>query len=116
MKLENEFWHYSLSTYALPGVAEQALAWQNAEGLNVNILLWCTWLDQQGLGLHESGLTEVTDGVQEWDLTVVQALRGARGVLKSSRGEIFNQGAGTESLRKLIKQAERLIWPLRDQN
>ena len=42
--MTNEFWAFSLATYAIDGVAENLLAVQDTLDLDVNVLLYATWL------------------------------------------------------------------------
>jgi uncharacterized protein (TIGR02444 family) len=41
---DNDFWRFSLSVYAAPGVADECLALQDTRGVDVNLLLFCAWL------------------------------------------------------------------------
>ncbi len=106
MSLDNEFWRYSLRTYALPGVAKQALQWQDERGLNVNLLLWCTWLDEQGIILEQAHLKEAIDGLQAWDLELTQTLRKLRRGLKGHDSGVFSDDALLTSMKSELTQLE----------
>jgi uncharacterized protein (TIGR02444 family) len=49
--MSNEFWEFSLATYKTDGVAEAALAVQDQMGLDINLILYASWLASQGLKL-----------------------------------------------------------------
>lgn len=117
MPHDNEFWRYSLRVYAQPGVAELALKWQNQYGANVNILLWCSWLEAQDIALTESLLSSALAGIKDWDEGLVKALRSIRHSLGShsfnlgslsgagSSAAVVNEAA-EESLKRLLLAAE----------
>lgn len=52
--LDNPFWQFSLQRYALPGVADICLQLQQEASMDINILLWCLWLEEQGHQLDDS--------------------------------------------------------------
>jgi len=81
MSRDNEFWRYSLQVYAQSGVAELALNWQKQYGANVNVLLWCGWLESQDIALTENLLSSALAGIEAWDGSVVKALRAVRQTL-----------------------------------
>jgi len=117
MSRDNEFWRYSLQVYAQPGVAELALNWQNQYGVNVNVLLWCDWLESQNIALTEKLLSSALAGIEAWDDNVVKALRDVRQTLAglparmdflpiiNSKIPIAGEG-GEKSLRPLLLAAE----------
>jgi len=106
MSRDNEFWRYSLQVYAQPGVAELALNWQNQYGVNVNVLLWCGWLESQNIALTENLLSSALAGIEAWDDSVVKALRAVRQTL-AGRSARMDLGEGADkSLRPLLLAAE----------
>ncbi len=79
---DNEFWQYSLRVYALPGVADLCLLWQEQYGINVNILLWSAWLEHEGVQVTDALLDEVIAGADPWGEKVIVTIRNLRRDLK----------------------------------
>ena len=98
-------WDFSLLHYALPGVAEACLQLQDGHGANVNLLLWCVWLEQRGLVLDEVRLRNAQQRIHSWDEHYVIPLRHLRRRMKAEFGVA---DAAIEQLRTQIKQAELL--------
>jgi uncharacterized protein (TIGR02444 family) len=98
-------WDFSLSHYARPGVAEACLQLQDGHGANVNLLLWCVWLERRGLMLNEVRLRNAQQRIHSWDEHYVIPLRHLRRRMKAEFGVV---DAGIEQLRAQIKQAELL--------
>ena len=98
-------WDFSLLHYALPGVAEACLQLQDGHGANVNLLLWCVWLEQRGLVLDEVRLRNAQQRIHSWDEHYVIPLRHLRRRMKAEFGVA---DAAIEQLRNQIKQAELL--------
>ena len=48
---DHPFWDYSLRTYACEGVAAACLAFQDRFRIDVNILLFCSWIGHSGRGV-----------------------------------------------------------------
>jgi uncharacterized protein (TIGR02444 family) len=80
---DNPFWHYSLRSYQLPGVKPLVLALQDEVGADVNLLLCCCWLGQQGLPLSASKLAELQQAIAGWRAECIVPLRSVRRYLKS---------------------------------
>lgn len=74
----NPFWLFSLRIYAEPVVAELCLRLQDEFGVNVNLLLFCCWLDVNGIDKGEHFLHSVEAAVKQWQTEVVQPLRRVR--------------------------------------
>jgi uncharacterized protein (TIGR02444 family) len=73
------FWDYSLALYSRPGVAEACLALQDQYGLDVNILLFCTWCGDEGPGrLQPEQISRCLSATREWQQRVIQPLRAVR--------------------------------------
>lgn len=98
-------WDFSLSHYARPGVAETCLQLQDGHGANVNLLLWCVWLEQRGLMLDEVRLHNAQQRIHSWDEHYVIPLRHLRRRMKAEFGVA---DTAIEQLRTQIKQAELL--------
>jgi uncharacterized protein (TIGR02444 family) len=76
--LENPFWEYSLAHYARPEVAECCLSYQDQQGANVNVLLFCCWLGSCGFQLEYKELAEAQEHIEYWVLNTVEPLRKVR--------------------------------------
>jgi uncharacterized protein (TIGR02444 family) len=79
----NPFWDYSCLVYGREGVAQACLALQDAHGIDVNILLFCCWLGDQGYGpLSAKAMTALSAGAGPWHEDIVKGLRRVRQDLK----------------------------------
>ena len=94
----NPFWNFSLALYALDGVAPACLELQETAGVDVNLLLFCSWRAWQGIALEPEDLQAVDAAVSAWREDVVQPIRVLRQQLRAY--------PGVEASRSLIKQAE----------
>ncbi|MCC5793435.1 MAG: TIGR02444 family protein [Chromatiales bacterium] len=75
----NPFWDFSLKVYAAPDVAPGLLELQDAHGLDVNLLLFCTWAGHSGPGrLTGSALDRSCLVVGDWQQQLVRPLRALR--------------------------------------
>jgi uncharacterized protein (TIGR02444 family) len=98
-------WDFSLLHYARPGVAEACLRLQDEQGVNVNLLLWCMWLEQCGWELDGARLRTAQKHIHAWDEHYVVPLRQLRRRMKVEFGVADN---GIEQVRTQIKHAELL--------
>lgn len=97
-------WDFSLALYAQPGVAEACLRLQDEQGINVNLIFWCVWLEQQlGVHLEDAHLQEAHHHIDGWDRTYVVPLRQLRRRMKAEFG---TRNDTIEAVRNQIKQAE----------
>lgn len=80
--MSNEFWEFSVATYAADGVAESALAVQVQMGLDINLILYASWLASLGMKLTSGHLTELKSLIGRWQQEVVIPLRAVRLELK----------------------------------
>jgi uncharacterized protein (TIGR02444 family) len=94
----NPFWNFSLALYALDGVAPACLELQETAGIDVNLLLFCSWRARQGIALERADLQAVDAAVSTWREDVVHPIRALRQQLR--------EYPGVEASRLLIKQAE----------
>jgi uncharacterized protein (TIGR02444 family) len=100
LQYDNEFWRFSLAVYKPPDVAAECLALQEAVGLDVNLLLFCTWLGTRGIVLSRSDIEAASRVVALWHNSVVRPLRGVRRHIKTQYGDAL------EGLRSRIKDDE----------
>lgn len=98
-------WDFSLRQYSRVGVADACLRLQDEQGVNVNLLLWCVWLEQRGLVLDAARLRSAQKRIHAWDEHYVVPLRQLRRRMKAEFG---TADAGIEPVRQQIKQAELL--------
>ena len=103
--IDSSLWDFSLSHYARPGVADVCLRLQDEQGVNVNLLLWCAWLDARGLMLDAACLHNAQKRIRGWDEHYVVPLRQLRRRMKVEFGMAEE---GIEAVRTCIKQAELL--------
>ena len=76
--MRNLFWEYSLATYRRRGVAEHCLRAQNALGIDINFLLYASWLASIDQRLDFSHLRGLDANVGQWREEVVVPLRNLR--------------------------------------
>lgn len=62
---------------------ETVLALQDEYGANVNILLWCFWLEHRDIPLRPATLERARAAIASWDAQVVSELRHLRRQLKA---------------------------------
>jgi uncharacterized protein (TIGR02444 family) len=101
----SNLWDFSLQQYARAGVADACLRLQDEQGVNVNVLLWCLWLERRGLRLDAARLRSAQKRIHAWDEHYVVPLRQLRRRMKAEFGVA---DAGIEQVRHQIKQAELL--------
>jgi len=99
------FWNFSVAVYAQPAVADLCLRTQDNYGANVNLLLWCIWLEQQQIALTTERLQQAHLRVDSWEQDYVIPLRALRIKLKKQFG---THDTALEALREHIKHAELL--------
>jgi uncharacterized protein (TIGR02444 family) len=111
--LTEDFWRFSLETYAKPGVQALSLALQDDHGCDVNLMLFCLWLaDSQGIALESSGVGELALAAGELNNELVSPVRSARRWLKSY-GETAREGLSIkpeyDALKSVELKCERLV-------
>jgi len=101
----SSLWDFSLLHYARAGVADACLRLQDEQGVNVNLLLWCAWLERRGLVLNATRLRSAQLRIHSWDEHYVLPLRQLRRRMKAEFGVA---DADIERLRTQVKQVELL--------
>jgi uncharacterized protein (TIGR02444 family) len=79
----SELWDFTLSVYGQEGVAGACIALQDRRGLDVDVMLFCSWHGATGrgaIGLEE--LDRAWAAVAVWQAEVVSALRAVRRRIK----------------------------------
>lgn len=69
-------WDFALQMYGHPEIKATCLSLQNNYALNVNILLFCCWQNQQTLSKTTLGLA--LDTISAWHIRITQNLRHLR--------------------------------------
>lgn len=99
----DSLWDFSLSLYANRELADACLHLQDQQGVNVNLILWCAWLEYLGVYLEDAHLQEAHHHVDAWDQHYVIPLRQLRRRMKAEFG---TADANIEAVRASIQQAE----------
>ena len=101
---DNPFWQYSLSVYGRPGVEQPLIQLQDEYGADVNLLLCCCWLGQQGVVLSSEQLSALIKASARWRGECIIPLRGVRRFVKeqAEAGDFYQQ------LKQLEIDAERI--------
>jgi uncharacterized protein (TIGR02444 family) len=107
---KSPFWRFSVTFYAVPGVAQACIDLQDQARVDVNILFFLLWNATQKRALNATEVAEVERTISGWrDMTVVP-IRAIRRALKSPPPAIAPDTA--EGFRTRIKavelEAERL--------
>lgn len=101
---EQDFWNFSLTLYAQPGVMENCLMLQDDFHLNVNMILFCCFAEQVNLMLDEIWLTTLHQAVQQSETHIAQHRQQRKQYKQKAsinQGEMFDQ-----SHYQLLKQQE----------
>ncbi len=77
------FWKFSLNFYSKIDVQRACLRLQDEHGLDVNMVLFCSWAWQQSLHIEASQFQALYAFTQQWQQTAVSPLRELRRSLKS---------------------------------
>ena len=94
------FWNFSLAVYRQPGVADECLRLQDEFGVDVNLLLFCTFAGAvHGAVLTPADIAAVKQVVRRWHDEVVRPLRNARRALKPLK-------AGQDAIKTLRAQVK----------
>ncbi|MEH6469081.1 MAG: TIGR02444 family protein [Porticoccus sp.] len=101
---KNPFWQYSLAHYGRPEVAECCLRYQDNDGANVNLLLFCCWLGFSGQRIEPEGLEQARLLIDDWDLQAVQKLRSVRRFLVSSQQASDEMIKGLQQVELMAEQ------------
>jgi len=80
---KHSFWDWALKVYGAPGVSQACLDVQERLHVDVNVLLFCLWVGESGLGtLTAERLAHARGSVDDWHENVVKRLRDVRRALK----------------------------------
>jgi uncharacterized protein (TIGR02444 family) len=105
LELDNSFWKFSVSVYDEHGVAQECLTFQDTQGLDVNVLLFCAWVGSVNRRmLTDAEFLLIEKQAEVWQAQVVTPLRLIRRRLKAS----FGDDARVKNFRSEITRAELL--------
>ncbi len=107
----SELWDFTLSVYGQEGVSQACIALQDRRGLDVDVMLFCSWLGATGRGvLSRHELDRAWEAIAPWQAEVVTALRAVRRRIKdgfSGAPEEAAKAVGKAVLSREI-EAERI--------
>jgi uncharacterized protein (TIGR02444 family) len=97
------FWQYSIKLYGHSALADLYLKLQNEEGLNVNVLLLCSFLAENNYLASTQTIRQIIENKEfsSWNQSMTGALRSSRTQLKKD-----NQDSLRADLRRSILNAE----------
>lgn len=102
---EHPFWDFSIKVYMSDGVGAACIALQETHGIDVNVLLYCSWLGASGRGVvSDAEMSSITDAVTTWHDDVVRRLRQVRTRMKGGMPPAPDDLS--ESLRQRIQKIE----------
>ncbi len=102
--MSETFWDYCLAHY--PKLEQQLLAWQDQQGLDVNLYLLAAWLDDEKLYLSQAGWLALLAESRRIQAQWLGPYRELRQRLKAELGDDSYQAVKTQELR-LEKEAQR---------
>lgn len=103
MNWRESFVEFALRVYSQPDFEETCLKLQNEYHANVNIILWCCWLETENITLSQEWLDEVLITIDTLSQLTISRLREVRKVIKDSSGFTKVQG---KLINKHILSAE----------
>lgn len=98
---DEALWRFSLTFYALPGVARALIALQDRDGLDVNLILFALWLGVSGHGrLTPDELAAAGRAIEPLRTEIIEPLRALRRRLRHHPDE------DVRHLREGVKELE----------
>ena len=121
LTLDNPLWRFSLRVYADATVRDECLSLQDTLGIDVNLLLFSTWLSaERHIGMGEDDIVAMETLARPWHAAVVLPLRSVRRTVKEmelfARKEVAgfrHKAAGLELHAEQIEQALLFEWAAR---
>ena len=101
---DGSFWAFTLALYGKPGVAAALIGLQDRLGLDVNMLLFCSWAGANLRLLSRDDLKAVEAVAEPWQSEVVRPLRALRRRLKGGFAPM--PADRVESYRKRVNELE----------
>jgi len=107
MATGSQFWAFSLGVYADPAVQKECLDLQDRFGVDVNMLLFCTFAGAvHSALLPDADINDAAAAVRDWHENVVANLREARRALKRFAAAPSPVATSAEALRTSVKASE----------
>ncbi len=103
---QQSLWDFAVKTYASPRVEELCLFLQDNHQANVNVLLWCQWLQEESIHIAKEALPDVLEIIDTVSQKTVVRLRDVRRELKELGGFTRVQA---EMISKHILNAELMV-------
>ena len=101
----DDFWHFSLKAYEITQVKDTLLYAQDNLGLNVNLGLFCLYLNQQNIFLTKQQMQELVAKLDEFSSTFTKELRALRFDFRTKQQELSHY----EQIKKALLKAELLL-------
>lgn len=102
----DDFWAFSLSLYARPGVPERCLRLQDEGGLDVNLALFCLWSGLTRGAPPEAAWPAILRISEFWAGTATRPLRAIRRALKAGFSPEDGARLDVESFRAAVQRLE----------
>jgi uncharacterized protein (TIGR02444 family) len=99
-------WDFVSRVYAIPQVERLTLGLQDEYHLNVNIILWCCWLEREDIRISVAHFDDILINIDSVSQQTVSKLRDVRRVLQQSGNFTKVQAL---SIKKHILNAEFLM-------
>ncbi len=107
----SELWDFTLSVYGQKGVSQACIALQDRRGLDVDVMLFCSWLGATGRGaISREELDRAWEAIALWQAEIVTTLRAVRRRIKdgfAGAPEAAAKAVGKAVLTREI-EAERI--------
>lgn len=104
--IDRPLWDFALQVYSIPDVEQHSIELQDEYLANINIILWCCWLQIEEIELSTDILSDVLITIDAVSLQTVAKLREVRRMLVES-GSFTKVQA--QSIKKHILNAELMI-------
>lgn len=109
-----DLWAFCESLYREPDIEAFCLQLQDQQQVNVLVLLWCTWLEAQGLSISSNELAVAAQSINRKSHEVIVPLRQLRRRLKvqSYLPEAVRQEARSHLLKAELVLEKQLLQEL----
>ncbi len=105
--MDSPFWNFSLAIYGANAVEDECLDLQDLFGLDVNLVLLCTYLGAvHGAALTAGDIALARAEVGRWHEQIVRPLRAARRSLKTIALRTDDETKAAAQLRIQVKAIE----------
>ncbi len=101
----DDFWHFSLKVYEITEVKDTLLYAQDNSGLNVNLGLFCLYLNQQSIFLTNQQMQQLVAKLDEFSSKFTKELRALRFGFRDRQQQLSNY----EQIKKALLKAELLL-------